>query len=302
MKKTLLVMAAGMGSRFGGLKQIEPVGPSGEYIIDYSIYDAIRCGFEKVVFIIKEENYEIFKETIGNRMPSNIEIAYAFQKIDDIPIKLDLSGREKPLGTAHAIYCARDEIEGNFGVINADDFYGYDSLKALSSFLDNNLNSNIETYGIVGFKLKNTVTDNGSVKRGVCFSEDNKLSYIDESLIEKVEDKYIRTSLATGKKEEVSGDTYVSMNLLGFPKSFIYHLENELKLFLKQNSNDLSTKEFGIPDVIERLYSSGVADVEIIDTNEKWYGMTYKEDKQMVVNAINEMIKSGIYKENLWEK
>ena len=300
MKKTLVVMAAGMGSRFGGLKQIEPVGPNGEYIIDYSIYDAIRCGFEKVVFIIKEENFDIFKETIGNRMPSDIEIAYAFQKMDDIPIKLDLSGREKPLGTGHAIYCARDEIADNFAVINADDFYGYSSIKALSSYLDKDLTINKEHYGIVGFKLCNTVTDNGSVKRGVCFSEGNKLSYIDESLIEKVEDKYIRTSLATGIKEEVPGDIYVSMNLLGFPKNFISHLENELKLFLEKNKEDLSTKEFGIPDVIEKLLSSGIADVEIIDTNEKWYGMTYKEDKQMVVDAINTMIESGIYKENLW--
>lgn len=299
MKKTLVVMAAGMGFRFGGLKQIEPVGPSGEYIIDYSIYDAIRCGFNKIVFIIKEENYETFLDTIGKRLPDDIEIEYAFQKNDDLPVPLTIARRERPLGTGHAIYCARNAIEGNFAVINADDYYGYTSFKKLSNFLDNDVND--KTYALVGYKLKNTITNNGSVKRGVCFGTNN-LERIDESLIEKIDNKYIRTSLESKTKEEVSGDTYVSMNLLGFSKNFIQYLSYYLEQFLKENINDLTTKEFGIPDVIEKLLESNKVSVKIIDTDEKWYGMTYREDKQMVVDAINEMVDSNIYKKNLWEK
>ncbi|MBQ6546515.1 MAG: nucleotidyltransferase [Bacilli bacterium] len=301
MKKTLVVMAAGMGSRFGGLKQIEPVGPSGEYIIDYSIYDAIRCGFNKIVFIIKEENLDIFRQTIGKRIEgsTDVEIAYAFQKISDIPINIDFGDREKPLGTGHAIYCARNDIEGNFAVINADDFYGYTSFEKLSRFLEEEANDN--TYALVGYKLKNTVTDNGSVKRGVCFGTD-KLERIDESLIEKVDNRYIRTSLESKKKEEVSGDVFVSMNLLAFSKGFLKYISTSLEEFLSNPETDLTTGEFGIPTVIEDVLENNLATVKIIETDEKWYGITYKEDKQMVVDAINKMIESGIYKKNLWEK
>ena len=301
MKKTLVVMAAGMGSRFGGLKQIEPVGPSGEYIIDYSIYDAIRCGFNKIVFIIKEENLDIFRQTIGKRIESStdVEIAYAFQKISDIPINIDFGDREKPLGTGHAIYCARNDIEGNFAVINADDFYGYTSFEKLSRFLEKEANDN--TYALVGYKLKNTVTDNGSVKRGVCFGTD-KLERIDESLIEKVDNRYIRTSLESKKKEEVSGDVFVSMNLLAFSKGFLKYISTSLEEFLSNPEADLTTGEFGIPTVIEDVLENNLVTVKIIETDEKWYGITYKEDKQMVVDAINKMIESGIYKKNLWEK
>lgn len=302
MKKTLVVMAAGMGSRFGGLKQIEPVGPNGEFIIDYSVYDAIRCGFDKIVFIIKEENYETFKETIGKRMPNDIEIAYAFQKMDDVPIKIDLQNRVKPLGTGQAVYCARDYIEGNFAIMNADDFYGFGALKELSDFLDKDLTSNGETYAIVSYKLKNTVTDNGAVKRGVCFEENGKLIDLDESIIEHHNGKYIRESIKTGLKEEINGDTNVSMNLLGFPKEFLNHLEEELITFLKENQGNLETKEFLIPDVVGKLLEENKVKVELLETNENWYGVTYKEDKQIVVGAINRMIKDGIYQENLWKK
>ena len=302
MKKTLVVMAAGMGSRFGGLKQIEPVGPSGEFIIDYSVHDAIRCGFNKIVFIIKEETYEIFKETIGKRMPDDIEIAYAFQKMDDLPIKVDLGGRVKPLGTGQAVYCARDYIEGNFAIMNADDFYGYGALKEISDFLDKELMNNVETYAIVSYKLKNTVTDNGSVKRGVCLEDNGKLIGLDESIIEHINGKYIRKSIKTGLKEEISGDTNVSMNLLGFPKEFLNHLKEELIYFLKENEDNLETKEFLIPDVVGKLLEESKIKVELLETNENWYGVTYKEDKQIVVDAINKMIKDGIYGENLWKK
>ena len=174
--KTLVILAAGMGSRFGGLKQIEPVGPNGEFIIDYSIYDAKRCGFEKVIFIIKEENLEVFEETIGKRIKPYIDVEYAFQKIDDLPEGYKVPNRVKPLGTGHAIYCARHLIKGNFALMNADDFYGYGGIKAVSDFLDTDLNKdNKENYALVGYKLINTITDNGSVKRGICKIEDGKL-------------------------------------------------------------------------------------------------------------------------------
>ena len=302
MKKTLVVLAAGMGSRFGGLKQIEPIGPNGEFIIDYSIYDAIRCGFEKVVFIIKEENLTIFEETVGNRIKPFIEVEYAFQKLDDLPISVDLKGREKPLGTGHALYAARDLIDGNFAVINSDDFYGYGAIKAVSEFLDNDLVTSKEHYALIGYKAKNTITENGSVKRGVCITENNKLVSLEESVIEYENDNLVRTPFKTGIKEEIAGDTIVSMNLFGFPKKFIEHINEDLKVFLEENKDDMSSCEYLIPDVVCDKIKDKIADVEIIETDEVWYGMTYKDDKDYVVNAIKEMINSGIYKENLWEE
>ena len=175
MKKTLVVMAAGMGSRFGGFKQIEPVGPSGEYIIDYSIYDAIKAGFNKIIFVIKEEHLDVFKAAIGKRIGSNIEVIYAFQKQDDLPIPCDTSTRTKPLGTGHAVYAARNYVDENFAVINADDFYGYSALKQMADFLDNNLVDTKEHYAIIGYKLINTLSENGAVNRGVCIQNDKGL-------------------------------------------------------------------------------------------------------------------------------
>ena len=301
MKKTLVVMAAGMGLRYGGLKQIEPVGPNNEFIIDYSVYDAIRCGFDKIVFVIKDEIYDTFIETIGERLPNDIDICYAFQRMNDIPVDVNLKERTKPLGTTHAIYCARDFIEGNFAIINADDFYGYGSFKEIADFLDNEL-TNPETYAVVGYKLKNTITDNGSVKRGVCFVEDEYLTDLDESIIEKNSDEYVRTSMTTGLKEEINGDTFVSMNMLGFPKEFLHRIEDALKEFLLDKNNDLLTKECLVPVVVGELLEKKQVKVKLLETHEKWYGVTYKEDKELVVNAINKMIEEGIYQNNLWSK
>ena len=298
--KTLVVMAAGMGSRFGGLKQIEPVGPNKEFIIDYSIYDAIKAGFEKIVFIIKEENLKDFEETISNRIKAQIKIEYAFQKMEDIPVNFPLEKREKPLGTAHAVYCARKYIDGNFAIINADDFYGYEAIKEMSLFLDKDLVSQNETYGLVGYKISNTITDNGSVKRGVCKVVNDKIIELDESIVTKTDNIYIRESLKTGLKEEINADTCVSMNLLGFPESFLIHLEDKLKVFLEVNKDNLSTKELLIPDVVQELLKANEIELELLKTKEMWYGMTYKEDKEIVVNAINKMIEDGIYPENLW--
>ena len=302
MKKTLVVMAAGMGSRFGGLKQIEPVGPNGEFIIDYSIYDAIRCGFEKVVFIIKEENYEIFKETIGSRIEPFIEVCYAFQKLEDLPVEVDMKDRVKPLGTGHAIYAARDCIDSNFAIINSDDFYGYGAIKEISNFLDNDLVDSVEHYALIGYKPENTITLNGSVKRGVCVMEDNKLIELDESVIEYDDEKLVRTSFKSDKKEDIEEGTLVSMNLLGFPMKFLEHIKEELILFIEENKNDFSSCEYLVPDVITKQIKEKKAVVEVLPTTEKWYGMTYQEDKKEVIEAIDKMIQDGVYKNNLWER
>lgn len=302
MDKTLVVLAAGMGSRFGGLKQIEPVGPNGEFIIDYSIYDAIRSGFNKVVFIIKEENYEIFEETIGKRIKPFINVCYAFQKLEDIPLGYEVPDRKKPLGTGHAIYCARDLIDGNFAIINADDFYGYGAIKKMAEFLDNELClRDKEKYALVGYKAINTITDSGSVKRGVCKLNNNLLLGLDESLIEKTNLGLKRTSLKTNFEENISSDTLVSMNLLGFPKEFLGHIVDEMTGFMEDNKNDMSVCEYLIPDVITKQIETNKAEVEILETDEKWYGITYKEDKEYVVKAIREMINKGIYEEDLWK-
>lgn len=300
--KTLVILAAGMGSRFGGLKQIEPIGPNGEFIIDYSIYDAKRCGFEKVIFIIKEENLEVFEETIGKRIKPYIDVEYAFQKIDDLPEGYKVPNRVKPLGTGHAIYCARHLIKGNFALMNADDFYGYGGIKAVSDFLDTDLNKdNKENYALVGYKLINTITDNGSVKRGICKIEDGKLIGLDESLVEKDDQGLTKTSFKTSIKERVKNDTLVSMNLMAFHHSFINHIEEEFIPFLEKNKNDMETCEYLMPDVVTKEIKENIAQVKVLETDEKWYGITYKEDKQEVVNAIKDMIQKGIYKEKLWD-
>ena len=299
--KTLVILAAGMGSRFGGLKQIEPVGPNGEFIIDYSIYDAKRSGFEKVIFIIKEENLEVFEETIGKRIKPFIKVEYAFQKIDDLPEGYEIKDREKPLGTAHAIYCARNLIEGNFALMNADDFYGYGGIKKVSEFLDGDLDKdNKENYALIGYKLVNTITDNGSVKRGVCNIKNGKLIGLDESLIEKDEKGLVKTSFKTNIKERVENDALVSMNLMAFHHNFIKHIEEEFVPFLEKNKNDMSKCEYLMPDVVTKEINENIAQVEVLETDEKWYGITYKEDKKEVENAIRDMINKGIYKENLW--
>lgn len=300
--KTLVILAAGMGSRFGGLKQIEPVGPNGEFIIDYSIYDAKRCGFEKVIFIIKEENLEVFEETIGKRIKPYIDVEYAFQKINDLPEGYEVPNREKPLGTGHAIYCARHLIKGNFALMNADDFYGYGGIKAVSDFLDTDLNKdNKENYALVGYKLINTITDNGSVKRGICKIEDGKLIGLDESLVEKDDQGLTKTSFKTSIKERVKNDILVSMNLMAFHHNFINHIEEEFIPFLEKNKNDMETCEYLMPDVVTKEIKENIAQVKVLETDEKWYGITYKEDKQEVVNAIKDMIQKGIYKEKLWD-
>ena len=296
MKKTLVIMAAGMGSRYGGLKQIESFGPNGELITDYSIYDAKRVGFDKVVFIIKEENYELFKEKIGDRVSKYIKVEYAFQKLDDILEGYSIpSDRVKPLGTAHAIYSARNLIDSDFAVINADDFYGYDAFRVLSEALDN---ASYNEYVMVAYKVCNTITLNGSVKRGVCEVEDGYLKGIDESVIEVVDDKIRKTSMITGDVSIIDKDTLVSMNLFGFKRDFINYIVSDFKDFL--DNSDLSSDEFFLPSVVFNCIKRGDCKVKVYSTDEKTYGVTYKEDKDDVVKGIENKIKDEVYPEKLW--
>ncbi len=295
---TLVIMAAGMGSRFGGLKQIEPVGPNGEIIIDYSIYDAILAGFTKVVFIIKEENYEIFKETIGNKIENKIDVDYVFQKNDNIyemtRVKVE---RLKPFGTAHAILCAKDSVNENFAVINADDFYGRDAYLKIAEFLKNNHNDN--QYAMVGYLNKNTITDNGSVKRGICHMESGYLTDLVESVIEKHENKYIATPLSGADSFEIEEDQLVSMNMFGFTPKIFNYLEEKLKVFVLQNKDNLDTCEYLIPAVVCEQIKSKEAVVKVLSTSAVWHGITYRADKELVVNSIGDLVAKGEYPSKL---
>lgn len=298
---TLVIMAAGMGSRFGGLKQVEPVGPNGEFILDYSVYDAIKAGYEKVVFIIKEENYDLFRETIGKRIESKIKVEYAFQKIEDVPKDVTIpEGRVKPWGTSHAILSARKYVSEPFTVINADDFYGFDPYAKMKRFFDKNTDPN--TYAMIGYKTKNTMSENGSVKRGVCSKDENDfLTNLVESSIEKKEGKIIATPLEDEDNSfEVEEDTLVSMNFFGFNPSIFEYLEDEMNEFFEKHKDDLDKCEFLIPTSVFKRIDEGKIKVKVLDTDEKWYGVTYKEDKKDLVDAINKMIEEGKYPKDLW--
>ena len=295
---TLLVLAAGMGSRFGGLKQIEPVGPNGEFIIDYSIKDAILAGFTKVVFVIKEENYEIFKETVGKRVENHIKVEYAFQKITDIPEGVEIpEARVKPLGTAHAIYATRNVINENFATINADDFYGRDAYVKAAEFLRNCKDNE---YGMVAYKVGNTLTLNGSVKRGVIFESDGKLNKIVESSIIE-ENKEAKCSPLDGSEEfNINLDHPVSMNLFCLTPKLIKYVSNNLKEFFTDSNNDLNTCEYLLPNVV---FASSVEEqepVKVVTTDSKYLGMTYREDLEELKTGILKEIEKGTYENNLW--
>lgn len=298
MQKTLLVMAAGMGSRFGGLKQIEPMGPNGEFLIDYSVYDAKLAGFTKIVFIIKEENYDIFKETIGKRVEPHIETEYVFQDDSNLKEKYkDLQTRVKPLGTGHAILCAKDKVKTPFAIINADDFYGRDAYVVASKYLDK---IDDKHYAVVGYKVGKTLSPNGAAKRGICREENGKLKDLIESSVERINNRIIARPLDGDPEFTVEDDSLVSMNLLLFtPKIFAY-LEEKLTEFLETNKNDLSKCEFFIPDVVKDAIKEDRVEVDLLSTNAIWHGVTYKEDKEEVVKAIDELIKENIYPNKLW--
>lgn len=296
---TLVIMAAGMGSRFGGLKQIEPVGPNGEFIIDYSIYDAIKAGFNKVVFIIKEENYEIFKDTIGKRIGDIINVEYVFQDIKNIPEGVELpSDREKPLGTGHAILSCKDVVNEPFAVINADDFYGYDAFEKAADFL----NSKSTDYAMIGYLIGNTLTENGSVKRGYCEQKDGYLTNLIESSVYRDNGKIKVEPLDGREGFYASDDDLVSMNLFCFKPSIIKYLEEEFMDFFKKNQDDLIKCEYLIPDVVFDKINSHDIKVKVLNTSAIWHGVTYKEDKKDLVDYINNLVESGEYPNDLYNQ
>jgi len=295
---TLVIMAAGMGSRFGGLKQIEPVGPNGEFIIDYSIYDAIKAGFTKVVFIIKEENYEIFKETIGKRIEGAIDVEYVFQDIKNVPEGVVLpSDRVKPLGTGHAILSCKGVVNEPFAIINSDDFYGRDAYMKAANFLKEETTD----YAMVGYLIGNTLTENGSVKRGYSEQIDGYLSNIIESSVYKDGDK-IKVEPLDGRDGFYAKDEdLVSMNMFCFKPDMIDYLDKRFKKFFDDNQDNLDKCEYLIPDVVFERIENDNLKVRVVDTTSVWKGVTYKEDKEELVNYINNLIEKGEYPNNLYE-
>ena len=303
MKKdvTLVILAAGMGSRFGGLKQIEPMGPSDEFIIDYSVYDAIKAGFNKIVFIIKRENYDLFKETIGRRVEPHIKVEYAFQELNNLPEGFSIpEDRVKPLGTAHAVLCAKNFVNEPFAMINSDDFYGRDAFIKAYDFLSTT-NSTSSKYGMIGYMVANTLTENGSVKRGVCDVDDNDyLKSITESKVERVNNEIIANPLDGSDSFTVNSDDTVSMNFLLFTPSIFGYIEEGFSKFFIDNKEDLLTSEYLIPDVVSNLIKDGKASMKVIRTTASWHGVTYREDTPDVKNSIKKLVDEGEYKENLW--
>ena len=303
MKKdvTLVILAAGMGSRFGGLKQIEPMGPSDEFIIDYSVYDAIKAGFNKIVFIIKRENYELFKETIGKRVEPHIKVEYAFQELNNLPEGFSIpEDRVKPLGTAHAVLCAKNFVNEPFAMINSDDFYGRDAFIKAYDFLSTT-DSTSSKYGMIGYMVANTLTENGSVKRGVCDVDDNDyLKSITESKVERVNNEIIANPLDGSDSFVVGEEDTVSMNYLLFTPSIFDYIEEGFSVFFINNKDNLLTSEYLIPDVVSKLINEGKASMKVIRTSASWHGVTYKEDTPDVKNSIKKLVDEGEYKENLW--
>jgi hypothetical protein len=294
MKPTLLVLAAGMGSRYGGNKQLDEVGPSGETIIDYSIYDAIRAGFGKIVFVIRHDIEEQVKERFVDKLAGKIEIDYVFQEITNLPEGVKVSpDRKKPWGTSHAILVTEEKIHEPFGVINADDFYGAESFKTLHDFLVND--KDVNNYCIVGFRLGNTLSDHGHVNRGVCqVGEDGFLKNIVETRqITKTKDGATAPG-PDGKLLHFTGDEVASMNLWGFKPSCYKYLREEFTNFINAYGMDPKS-ELDIPTSVDKFVKSGEITIKILMSNERWFGVTYREDKPFVVDSIRTMIRKGIY-------
>lgn len=301
MKPTLLILAAGIGSRYGSLKQIDKLGPEGERIIDYSVYDAIRTGFGKVVFVIRKDIEKEFNEVFIEKLSKQIEVDYVFQELDNLPDGMKCpENRTKPWGTCHAVLVAKSKINEPFTVINADDFYGFEAFKAVSGFLAGLKNSESNEYCMVGYKLKNTLSEYGYVSRGVCETDsDNCLVKITErTQIGKSNDKIYYVD-QDRKEIPLSGETYISMNFWGFKPSFFSFAEGSFKDFIKKNIGNPKA-EFYIPIVIDEIIRSKSGTVKVLDCNAKWFGVTYQEDKPMVLERLKAYTQKGIYPSPLW--
>lgn len=303
-KPALVIMAAGMGSRYGGLKQLDPVGAHGQVILDYSMYDARRAGFETVVFVIKESIEEEFKARVGQRVARHMEVKYAFQRMDDLPDGYAVPvGREKPWGTAQAALAARHVVDGPFAVINADDYYGPEAYQKIYDYLCANPDGNLYEYAMVGYLLKNTVTEHGSVARGVCAVDgEGVLRDIQERTAIEKDGENARFTQDDGESwTALPGDTVVSMNLWGFNRSFLDEAEKRFPAFLDRAIAENPLKgEYFLPSVVEQLIGEGLARVRVLLSRDKWYGVTYREDKPTVTAAIAAMTEAGLYPDELW--
>lgn len=294
----LVIMAAGMGSRFGGLKQIEPIDSHGNFIIDYSIFDAIRAGFDRVVFIINKQHYNTFKETIGSRIEDKIKVEYVFQEIENLPYGFAThNSRVKPWGTAHAIWCCKDIVKDDFLTINADDFYGKESFMQAAQYIKQNKDEN---YGLVAFKVANTLSENGTAKRGVCFMDGTKLKGLSESAVEKVGRNIVAKPLAGGSPYVVKPNALVSMNMWCLKPTIFEILDYEFERFLEENLTNSKDCEFLLPDVLNDMLRAEFIEIDVCQTKSKWLGVTYKEDKQSVQNGIKALVDAGEYPLNLW--
>lgn len=305
MKPTLVIMAAGMGSRYGGLKQIDPIDEYGHIIIDFSIYDALKAGFEKIVFIIKKEDEKLFKEVIGNRMEKIANIQYAFQDLNNIPSGFSVpENRIKPWGTGHAVLSCKGIINEPFAVINADDYYGVNAFKMAYDYLTNLKDDTQNNYMMVGYTLENTLTDNGYVARGVCVIDEN--GYLKEiherTQIEKKQDGTYYTEDEGNTWNKIPEGSTVSMNMWGFSKNIIDELYERFETFLNQNLEKNPLKcEYFLPFVVDEMISEKKANVKILKSLDKWYGVTYRGDKEVVMQAIKKLKENGVYPEKLWE-
>ena len=303
-KPVLVVMAAGMGSRYGGLKQIDPVGPGGAAILDYSLYDARRAGFETVVFVINRGIEQTFKASIGDRLSRVVNVKYAFQELNDLPEGYRLpEGRVKPWGTAHAALAARKAVDGPFAVINADDYYGPNGYRTIYDHLCAHPDGSVYEYAMVGYLLKNTVTEHGTVARGVCeLTPDGYLASVTErTKIAKDGGDARFTEDGGASWRPLAGDSIVSMNLWGFTRSFLDEAWNGFPAFLDRTlQEDPEKGEYFLPSVVSRLIGEGKARVRVLTSGDKWYGVTYREDKPTVEAAVADMTRAGMYPDDLW--
>ena len=298
---TLVVLAAGMGSRYGGLKQLDPVGPTGETIMDYSVFDARRAGFSKVVFVIRRDFENEFRETVGRRYQDKIEVTYAFQSLDQVPQGFAVPPeRVKPWGTAHAMLCAAEVVDAPFAVINADDFYGRQAFELQHAFFTAGEDRDATTYVMVGYPLRATLSDHGAVSRGVCACDDNGYltGIVETHGIERDGDGG-RCTGRDGTPQRLSGDESVSMNMWGFFPSFFEHARRSFAKFL-ESAERTDTSEFYIPNAIQDLIDTGRARVRVLPTSDRWFGVTYREDKPYVEAAIRELVDAGRYPRALW--
>ncbi len=302
MKPTLLVLAAGMGSRYGGLKQMDPMGPNGETVLDYSVFDAIRAGFGKVVFIIRKDFEDAFKAGVGSRFAGKIDVDYAFQQLTDLPAgHTPPEGREKPWGTSHAVWAARNQVQGNFAVINADDFYGANAYEVAASFFASaNQADAKDHYAMVGYRIENTLSDHGDVNRGNCQTDAHgHLAGVEEVVkIKRQADGSIRGTGLNGEEVTIAEGTPVSMNFWAFTPKFFTQLEEHLTEFLAKHGNEAKSECY-IPTVVDELIAHGKADCAVLDTTSSWFGVTYPDDKPFVVESIKKLIDQGAYPQAL---